>query len=113
MKNKVIATPYFVSRFKKFRNKFISMDEDIAALEKELLNDPFTGQNLGANLFKVRLSSKSKGKGKSGGFRVITYLMKKLETGYEIYLITIYDKSEETTILKKDLIQLVKNISGT
>jgi hypothetical protein len=108
MKNKVIATPYFVSRFKKFRNKLISMDEDIAGLEKELLINPHTGQSLGANLYKVRLSGK--GKGKSGGFRVITYILKKLENGFEIYLITIYDKSEESTILKKDLIQLVKNI---
>ena len=110
MKNKVIATPFFVSRFKKFRSKFISMNEDIAGLEKELLANPQTGQNPGANLFKVRLASKSKGKGKSGGFRVITYLVKELENGFEIYLITIYDKSEESTITKKDLIQLVKKI---
>ena len=110
MKNKVIATPYFVSRFKKFRKKFISIDEDIKKIENELLANPQTGESLGANLFKVRLASKSKGKGKSGGFRVITYLVKEVNNGIEIYLITIYDKSEEANIHKKDLLQLVKKI---
>ena len=59
MKNKVIATGFFVSRFKNFRSKFISMDEDIAGLEKELLANPQTNKNLGANLIKIRLASKS------------------------------------------------------
>ena len=107
MKNKVIASPYFVSRFKKFRKKFPSLVKEVVELENTLLTNPQTGESLGANLFKIRLASKSKGTGKSGGFRVITYLIKEINNGYEIYLITIYDKSEESSITKKELLALL------
>ena len=110
MKNKVIATPYFASRFKKFSKKFISLEKEIKILENQLLENPESGENLGAGLYKIRLASESKGKGKSGGFRVITYLMRETENGIEIYLITIYDKSQESSITKKDLLTLVKKI---
>ena len=112
MKNKVIATPYFVSRFKKFRKKFISLNTEIKNLEEQLLNNPQTGEDLGAGLYKLRLASESKGKGKSGGFRIITYLVKELNNGTEIYLITIYDKSEESSINKKGLLTLINKIFG-
>jgi len=55
------------------------------------------------------LANKSKGTGKSGGFRVVTYLLKITETGSNLYLITIYDKSEEESIEKMELLKLVKN----
>lgn len=42
-------------------------------LEKELIVNPKLGADLGNGIFKIRLAVKSKGKGKSGGYRVITY----------------------------------------
>lgn len=69
---------------------------------------PTTGESLGAGLFKVRLASKSKGKGKSGGCRIITYLLTETESGTDVYLITIYDKSEESIIKKEFLVKMVK-----
>ena len=33
------------------------------------------GDSYGANIYKIRLGDESKGRGKSGGFRVITYLV--------------------------------------
>ncbi|MEI9957859.1 MAG: hypothetical protein WDM90_16515 [Ferruginibacter sp.] len=113
MKNKVIASPYFVSRFKKFSKKFPSINKEIIELESKLLINPEMGESLGASLFKIRMASKSKGTGKSGGFRVITYLTKELTNGngYEIFLITIYDKSEESSIKKEHLQSLVKKCS--
>lgn len=47
MKNKVIATPYFVARFKKFRKKFPSLSIEIAVLEESLIKNPHIGTNLG------------------------------------------------------------------
>lgn len=112
MKNKVIASPYFVSRFKKFKKKFPSLAEEIVELENMLLTNPLQGESLGAGLYKIRLASKSKGAGKSGGFRVITYLIKQLSNGYEIYLITIYDKSEESSVTKNELLILLKKLNS-
>ena len=50
---------------------------------------------MGRKCYKVRLPIASKGKGKSGRARVITYV--KL-TDELIVLLSIYDKSEEDTI---------------
>lgn len=51
-------------------------------------------------IYKIRLAIKSKGKGKSGGARVITYV---LTDNNEIYLLTIYDKSEFDSIDDKTI----------
>jgi len=73
MKNKVTPTPTFESRYKKFSKKFPSLKEELLELENELMKNPTLGTSLGANLYKIRLSCKDKGKRKSGGFRIITY----------------------------------------
>lgn len=65
---------------------------------------PEQGQSLGQNVFKVRIAVKSKGKGKSGGLRVIT-------EEDEIYLLTIYDKSEMESIDNKTLKEMIKEIN--
>jgi hypothetical protein len=92
------------------RRKFPSIQGELEILEKELISNPKLGEPLGGNLYKIRLASKDKGKGKSGGFRVITYLIQEFTSVFEIYLITIYDKSEDKSIPKKVLIKLVKDI---
>ena len=78
---------------------------------EELINkleeNPEMGISLGNNLYKVRLAITSKGKGKSGGARIITYL--KTEEG-NIYLLTIYDKSEKDTISNSEIQKILVNI---
>jgi hypothetical protein len=56
------------------------------------------------------MSITSKGKGKSGGARVITYTVILAETDTEIKLLTIYDKSERENLTDKELLELmIKN----
>jgi len=60
-------------------------------------------------LLQNSFKKKSKGKGKSGGARIITYLQIIHQT---IYLLSIYDKSEKENISDKELkalLQLIKN----
>jgi len=64
------------------------------------------GTDLGNGIFKIRLAIKSKRRGKSGGYRVITYL----QTENEIVMIYIYDKSEEATISKKDIQNIIDSL---
>lgn len=71
----------------------------------ELAEKPDIGKPLGNNFYKVRLAINSKGKGKSGGARVITYIQIVDST---IYLTSIYDKSEKGTITSKELDQMFK-----
>lgn len=110
MANNVIPTSFFEKRFKRFSKKFNSLPDEIEQLEKELIANPKLGESLGAGLYKVRLASKDKGKGKSGGFRIITYLIEETAEDVNIYLIIIYDKSEESSISKSKLIEFVKKI---
>jgi len=110
MKNKVYTTPFFESKYKRLVRKFPSLQGELETLEKELIANPKLGKPLGGKLYKLRLACKDKGKGKSSGFRVITYLIHEISSIFEIYLITIYDKSEDTAIPKSVLIKLVKDI---
>jgi hypothetical protein len=110
MANNIFTTPIFESRFKRYSKKFPSLDEEILDLEETLIRNPESGIPLGADLYKIRLASKSKGKGKSGGFRIITYLQYETEDSTDIYLITIFDKSEESSIDKAHLVKIVKKI---
>ncbi|MCG3166128.1 MAG: hypothetical protein POELPBGB_01904 [Bacteroidia bacterium] len=112
MANSVFHTSFFENRYKRFAKKHLSLHKDLEALEKSLILNPEQGTNLGANLYKIRLAVESKGKGKSGGFRIITYLVKQDKEQTEIYMLTIYDKSEEGSIDKKLLLQLVKALFG-
>jgi len=52
------------------------------------------------------LAITSKGKGKSGGARVITYLVTEDK---EIYLVFIYDKSQLENITKEQIFELLRN----
>ena len=85
MANRVTPTPYFENKYKRFSKKFLSLDSELEELETELKENPELGEPLGANLYKVRLASKDKGKGKSGGFRVITYLIQENKSSYDIF----------------------------
>jgi mRNA-degrading endonuclease RelE of RelBE toxin-antitoxin system len=91
----VITVPHFDREIKRLLKKYISLKSEYKALIEELENNPEIGAPLGNNLYKVRLAIASKGKGKRGGARVITYL--KTEQG-EVYLLSIYDKGEKDTI---------------
>lgn len=112
MANQVIPTDLFEAKFKRLKKKFKTLEKELKELTGVLGETPVTGESLGAGLYKVRLASKSKNKGKSGGFRVITYLVVQTETSTDVYLLTIYDKSEEGTIQKDKLVALAKALLG-
>ena len=62
---------------------------------------------LSNNCFKIRIAIKSKGKGKSGGARIITHVVIEEE---KVYLLSIYDKSEQISVTDKELRKLLENL---
>ena len=74
-----------------------------------LLENPTLGESLGNNRYKVRLRIASKGKGKRGGGRVITYIKYSDE---ELWLLTMYDKSETENVTDAFLDDLVETINS-
>ena len=65
------------------------------------------GTSLGNNIYKIRMSITSKGKGKSGGARIITCV--KIIDGI-VFLVSIYDKSEQANINDKEIKERIKKI---
>lgn len=112
MANRVKYTSVFEKYFKRYSKKFRSISSEISELEKLLIENPKLGTDLGEGLFKIRLAVKSKNKGKSGGFRIVTYLLTENDDNLDINLIIIYDKSEIEDIPKKELLNIVKEIFG-
>ena len=109
MNYKIVATCNFVRELERLARKFPSLKNDLEKFESELLLNPRQGDSLGGNAYKVRLAVKSKGKGKSGGMRVITYLeLDFIITDLtNIFLLSIYDKSEAATISKEEIRRLI------
>ena len=102
------STGEFKRRFKRLARKFKSLPDEMTKLFASLEVSPTQGQSLGAGLYKIRLGSASKGGGKSGGFRIITYYVEQTADGEIVYLITIYDKSEAASITKEELLKLLR-----
>ena len=87
------------------------MRQDFAGLLESLRREPQQGADLGRGLHKVRMAISSKGKGKSGGARVIPLTVLISETDTNIVLLTIYDKSECENLTDKELTDIVKKSS--
>ena len=100
----------FRKEVKRLAKKYRSIPEDLIELRNRLVENPLEGADLGLGVRKVRMSIKSKGKGKSGGARVITYNVTEVEDTIDITLLTIYDKSERSTISDKEIKDLLKSL---
>ncbi len=97
----------FKSEAKRLIKKFPSLRQEIEALGADLISNPLLGTPLPNGFYKIRMSIQSKGKGKRGGARVITHVKIVNET---VYLVSIYDKSEQSDIDDGELNRLLKII---
>lgn len=108
MNYKITVTPSFLREMKRLAKRYKSLKQDLRELGRDLLLNPTQGISLGNNLRKVRLAITSKGKGKSGGARVITYTVILTEIDSEIKLLTMYDKSERANLTEKEIQDILK-----
>lgn len=108
MSCRIRTTAHFDRDLKRLGKRYRSIREDFLQLLQELGDNPTAGVALGDGLRKVRMSIASKGKGKSGGARVITYNMVTCMEGDDLLLLMIYDKSERTSVSKRELVAIMK-----
>lgn len=101
----IFVTSNFKKEVKKLSRKHKSLKNDLVELISSLERNPKTGIHLGKDCYKIRMAVKSKGKGKSGGSRVIT-CVKVVST--TVYLLSIYDKSEKEGTSDKELDELLR-----
>ena len=105
----------FQKEFKRLLKKYPSLKGELTELRETLSAKPKTGTPLGNNTFKIRLAIKSKGKGKSGGARVISYVETEIVGFIEnntVTLLTIYDKAEVSTITREEIQILVEEFKN-
>jgi mRNA-degrading endonuclease RelE of RelBE toxin-antitoxin system len=110
MTNTIFVSQAFKKEAKRLIKKYLTLKNSIDSLIIDLVEDPFLGDAYGEGIYKIRLADKSKGRGKSGGFRIMYYHLNKTEDGIEILMMSIYDKSEKATIKKADALLLLKQI---
>jgi mRNA-degrading endonuclease RelE of RelBE toxin-antitoxin system len=109
MSYNVIPIDKFKKEAKRLVKKYPSLKQELIQLNKALIVNPTLGTSLGNNAYKIRVAIKSKGAGKSGGARVITYIVTEDK---EIYLLTIYDKAEFGTVDDKTLRRIINTIQS-
>ena len=107
MKFEVRTIFSFEKEFKKLQKKYPSLKSELLVLLSELEINPFKGTSLGKDFYKLRLRVSSKAKGKSSGARIITCV--KVTKGV-VYLASIYDKSDKSSITDSELKYLATQI---
>lgn len=97
----------FERQAKRLIKKYASLKKELSTLITDLKDKPTQGTLVGDNCYKIRIGIASKGKGKSGGARIITNVVVIEKT---VYLMSIYDKSEKENLPDTELARLVKNL---
>ena len=109
MSYRVIPVEKFKKEAKRLVKKYPSLKNELNELSSLLQENPTAGTSLGNNSYKIRIAIKSKGTGKSGGARVITYVV--IENK-EVYLLTIYDKTDLDSVDDATLRKIIKSIKA-
>lgn len=104
----ILISSVFARSAKKLAKRYSSFRNDFATFVSLLKDNPFVGVDLGHGMRKIRMAVQSKGKGKSGGVRVITYLIDQTNEQVMIELLDVYDKSEVSSLSDKELRDLLK-----
>ena len=98
----------FEKQAKRLIKKYASLRKELIELVQSLKESPTQGTAIGKNCYKIRVAIASKGKGKRGGARVITYIVIQDKT---VYLLSIYDKSDKETLSDTELSLLLQDVS--
>ena len=101
----IYTTDFFDKELKRLSRKYPSVKKDFIKLIDLLKEDPMQGQPLGKDCYKIRMAITSKGKGKSGGSRLISCV--KIVAG-SVFLLSIYDKGDKESISDKELDKLLR-----
>jgi len=110
MKSNILftTTPTFDKGYKHLLKKYASLPGDLIKLRDELTDNQELGVSLGSGFRKIRLAVKSKGRGKSGGIRVITLHLLADPTNKKIIFSMIFDKSEFESVTDEQIRDSIK-----
>lgn len=100
----------FAKEAKRLAKKYPSFKQDYNDFLVSIKNNPLQGDEITKNIRKIRMAIKAKGKGKSGGARVITFnILTDIENGQVVFLL-LYDKEDASTVKVNVVKQLVRDM---
>ena len=100
----------FAKEAKRLAKKYPSFKQDYKDFLVSIKNNPLQGDEITKNIRKIRMAIKAKGKGKSGGARVITFnILTDIENGHEVFLL-LYDNEDASTVNVNVVKQLVRDM---
>jgi mRNA-degrading endonuclease RelE of RelBE toxin-antitoxin system len=97
----------FERSLKRLSKKYPSMKSDYLAFLSELERNPTMGDEIFPRCRKARMTIRSKGRGKSGGGRVIFYYE---VAGDTVILLFVYDKSDMENVQTAYIEQILKTM---
>jgi len=100
----VVEQELYKKALKKLSKTYRNINLDIKDFLESINAKKDLGIELKSNVFKVRIANSDKNKGKSSGYRLVSYLAV-IEN--ELHLLYIYDKSKLVNITEKEVDELV------
>lgn len=100
----VLYSDDFKKSAKRLSKRYKSLKKDLKTFVDSLYNDPRQGTELSVDIYKVRIKNSDNNKGKSAGYRIVTYLV----TKNEILLVNIYSKNDIENISDEDIDMTIK-----
>ena len=105
-----MRSDYFTSEFKRLAKRYRSLAEDYERFLESLMSNPLQGVEIAPNVRKVRMAIGSKGRGKSGGARVITLNALVTEQDGTVYLLLVYDKADASNMKMNVVREIIKEM---
>jgi len=107
MNYSIVVHEIFYKELKPLAKKYPSLKNDILSISNNIEKELALATDLGEGFKKIRINTKSKGKGSAGGGRIISFetIISVDET--QVLFATIYNKGDYDTI---DLATLKKNL---
>lgn len=100
-----------LKELKALKKKYTLIEQDIEAFFIEVEDGNFGDRiqnRLNLNIYKARIPNTSTNRGKSGGFRIITYF----KTKDYCYIVSIYSKTERSNMRDNEIIRIIKKEIG-
>jgi len=104
MKFQVIEQELYKKAVKKLSKNYKHIQNDIDDFLNSIDSKEDLGIELKSNVFKVRIKNSNKNRGKSAGYRLISYLK---ITNDQLHLLYIYDKSKLENLTEKEIDNLI------
>ena len=110
MNFEIQTSSYFDAEVKRLAKRHRSFIDDLQDFRNSILKNPYQGTELSPGIRKVRMTIASKGRGQSGGARVITFTYLVDEKDGVVILLLLYDKADASSIKMNVVRQIIKDL---